>query len=280
MTDDPFDKAVDKSISKLVDGLSTFFGKICMPAATEIGLLLKDKFTYYRIRNLVNIIEKIERLISSDDIANQTSLSPKFLKEIIEESSWEGDDVVQSLWAGLIAGEIKGRFSGDDAIIYTSVLKSMSAYEARILKLVYGDERIADLVQQHEGGHDEFVSIHPIVIPVVDILRISPTPLNYIVQNRSHEDIIANENEHYLAFGFIKPQFQSLIRKGLIDDWSLDDKSIRIEPTSSGLDLYMRCSGIKLYPLNAYIVARKHWRDMKSNTSLKGAADDSGHGDK
>lgn len=260
MVDDPIDKAVDKSVSKLVDGVSAFFGRICNPAADELGLLLRDKVRYYRIKNLANVIEKTKKHFSSDDFIEQKSLSPKLIKEIIEESSWEEDDVLQSLWAGLIAGEIKEGNGGDDAVIYTSVLKSMSAYEARLIRLIYGDERVADLVQTREGGVNEYFSTNPIEIPIVDILRISPKPLDYVVQNRNHEDLLENEEEHHLAFGFVKPQLQSLTRKGLIDDWIMQGNSIIIDPSSMGLDLYMRSTGIKLYPLGAYIAARKHWR--------------------
>lgn len=192
MPDNQIDKAVDRSISKIVDGVSAFFGKICMPAADELGLLLKDTLRYYRVKNLEKIVEKTKKHISTKDIGNHQHLSPKLLKEIIEDSSWEDDDVIQELWAGLIAGEIKNE-SGDDAIIYTSILKSMSAYEARILKLIYGDERVADLVYAREGGTREYVSINPILIPIVEILKISPRPLDYVVKNRSHEDIINNE---------------------------------------------------------------------------------------
>lgn len=261
------DKAVDKTISKLVDGVSAFFGKICMPAADELGLLLRDKVKYYRIMNLAAITEKTKKLLSNTDFESEVVLSPKFIKEVIEGSSWEEDDVIQDLWSGLIAGEIKDGGCGDEAIIYTSTLKSMSAYEARLLKLIYSDDRIANLVHVRDGGVSEYMSTTPLRIPIFDVLAVSPRPLNYVVQNRSHEDILANEEEHHLAFGFVKPQLHSLTRKGLIDDWIMDDNSIIIEPSSMGLDLYMRSTGLKIYPLDAYIVIRKHWLDEKSKSN-------------
>ena len=48
----PVAKAVEKATDKTVDGLGSFFGAICMPAAEEFGLLLKDKVAAYRQRNL------------------------------------------------------------------------------------------------------------------------------------------------------------------------------------------------------------------------------------
>lgn len=267
MSKDISDKVVDKSITKLVDGVSAFFGKICMPAADELGLLLRDKTKYYRLKNLVAITEKTKKLLSDTDLKTEVVLSPKFLKEVIEESSWEEDDAIQDIWAGLIAGEIKDGGRGDDAIIYTSTLKNMSAYEARLLKLIYGDDRVSTLVHVREGGASEYMSTTPLIIPIVNMLAVSPRPLNYIVKNRTHEDILSNTEDHHLAFGFIKPQLHSLTRKGLIDDWIMSENSIRIDPSSMGLDLYMRSTGLKLYPLDAYIVVRKHWLDEKKSNN-------------
>jgi hypothetical protein len=256
--DDPIDKVVEKTASELVEGVSSFFGKICMPAADELGQIIKDNIKFYRLKNLYRISVKTKKLLGSKENF-ESSISPKLLKEIIDESSWESDDTIQNYWAGLLAGEIKTNSNGDDAIIYTSVLKDMSSYEARLVDIIYSDNCITELINAREGGKHEFVGNPPITIPIVSILKASPTPLNYIVKNRNHEDIINNEKDHGLAFGFIKPQLQSLIRKNLIDDWTNLGKKIEFNVTSSGLDLYMRCSGYKIYPLDAYIATRKYW---------------------
>jgi hypothetical protein len=223
--------------------------------------------------NLVAIQEKIQkRLGKLPDNAGNTS--PKLLKVLIEDASWEEDDSVQNLWAGLVAGEIASGNGSDDSVIYTEHLKGMSAYEARLLELVYSDDRIADLIFNRGNSGTEFISINHIDISIIDILNSSPRPLDYIVQNHSHEIIISDTKHHMLAFGYVKPQLHSLVRRGLISSWEVttyfnDEKYIRFEPSSLGLDLYMRCTGYKVYPLEAYVLTRKHWRDelgYKSNT--------------
>src|SRR5882724_6327512 len=47
----PLAKAVEKAAERSVDGVSSFFGAICMPAAEEFGLLLLDK----RFNNSVDV---------------------------------------------------------------------------------------------------------------------------------------------------------------------------------------------------------------------------------
>ena len=59
----PLAKAVEKITEKSVDGLGAFFGAICMPAAEEFGLLLKDKIAVFRKRNLEAIAIKSKQKI-------------------------------------------------------------------------------------------------------------------------------------------------------------------------------------------------------------------------
>lgn len=276
MTDNPIEKTADKSLGAAINGVAKFFGAICMPAAEELGELVKDQVKYYRIKNLISIQQKIQDYIGPLP-ASAGNASPKLLKVLIEDASWESDDILQSLWAGLVAGEIKSCSSGDDAMIYTEHLRGMSSYEARILKLIYSDNRIADLVYSHSNSSKEYVTINPIDIPIIDILKASPKPLDSVVKNHSHEDIINDQKHHSLAFGFVKPQLHSLVRRGLIDKWSVSPEltpndNIRFETSSLGLDLYMRCTGYKVYPLEAYVRMRKHWRDelgCKSNNPIQ-----------
>lgn len=236
-----------------------------MPAAEEIGDLVRDQIKYFRAKNLLSIQKKLQKSIG--EMSNdQGYTSPKLLKVLIEDATWEEDDVVQSLWAGLVAGEIKSGSGSDDAVIYTEHLKSMSSYEARLINLIYGDDRIADLVYDENNTNAEYISKNPIKIPVVDIFNASPKPLDYIVQGHSHEEIINDPMHHALAFGFVKPQLHSLVRRGLVYAWHVSSESrnsmrVRIEPSSIGLDFYMRCTGYKVYPLEAYVLTRKHWRD-------------------
>ncbi|MGM0914283.1 MAG: hypothetical protein ACQEXC_09680 [Pseudomonadota bacterium] len=272
MTDSPSDKAVDKSLGTAINGVAKFFGSICMPAAEELGELVRDQVKFYRAKNLISIQEKIKERIGETP-RGKGNTSPKLLKVLIEDASWEEDDVAQSLWAGLVAGEVASGNSADDSVIYTEHLKSMSSYEARLINLIYGDDRIADLVYNKSNSNGEYLTNNPIDIPVIDILGSSPKPLDYIVKNYSHEDVINDTKGHMLAFGYVKPQLHSLVRRGLINSWShspdIDKENfIRIEPSSIGLDLYMRCTGYSVYPLEAYVLTRKYWRDdlgYKSN---------------
>jgi hypothetical protein len=66
-----------------VEGVGAFLGKICLPAAEEFGLLLRDKIAYYRTVNLAKVIEKTKKKMGELGGEPSGTMSPKVLKEIV-----------------------------------------------------------------------------------------------------------------------------------------------------------------------------------------------------
>lgn len=79
----PVSKAIEKAADKTVDGLGSFFGAICMPAAEEFGLLLRDKVADYRHKNLVNISNKAQEKIEHQKIKLSGQANPVLIKEVL-----------------------------------------------------------------------------------------------------------------------------------------------------------------------------------------------------
>ena len=61
----PFAKAAEKIVEKSVDGIGLFFGAICMPAAEEFGLLLRDKVAVFRRKNIEAIADKSKKKMAA-----------------------------------------------------------------------------------------------------------------------------------------------------------------------------------------------------------------------
>jgi hypothetical protein len=51
----PYGDSVKVVTQAAVDGAAAYLGKICLPAAEEFGLLLKDKVSRWRAANAVSI---------------------------------------------------------------------------------------------------------------------------------------------------------------------------------------------------------------------------------
>ncbi|MBC3966853.1 hypothetical protein, partial [Pseudomonas simiae] len=78
----PLAKAVEKITDKSLDGIGAFFSAICMPAAAEFGLLLKDKVASFRKENLEAIANKAEEKIQHQKLEPTGDANPLLLRQI------------------------------------------------------------------------------------------------------------------------------------------------------------------------------------------------------
>lgn len=121
--------------SVLAKGVVDFLGRICNPAADEIGLLLKDKVAAYRSKNFTSILKKAEEKISEKSEGGEPEIHPRMLYAIFEHGAWADSDVLQEMWAGLLASSCFNGVS-DKNIIYVDIMSKMSASEARLFEYV------------------------------------------------------------------------------------------------------------------------------------------------
>ncbi|NQU66918.1 MAG: hypothetical protein HQ510_03145 [Candidatus Marinimicrobia bacterium] len=96
----PYEEAITVLAKGSIDGAGAFLKAICLPAADEFGLLVKDRVIYWRAQNAIKIAMKAKRLLKDIDISNQ-SAPPRIVMEIIEKGSWNSEDYIQNCWAGL-----------------------------------------------------------------------------------------------------------------------------------------------------------------------------------
>lgn len=124
----PLAKAVEKVTEKSVDGVGAFFGAICMPAAEEFGLLLRDKVAAFRKKNLESIANKSREKIEHQKLEPTGDANPLLLRQIIEDASWTEDSSIQSMWAGLLAVASSKSAVADDSLVYTDILKRLTPF--------------------------------------------------------------------------------------------------------------------------------------------------------
>jgi hypothetical protein len=97
----PVGKAVEKVTAGAVDGAGAFLSRICLPAAEEFGLLLRDRVHNWRTQNLLAITQKAEQNLQSS--GDGVHASPRLVNRFLEEGSWVEDSEVQEMWAGLLS---------------------------------------------------------------------------------------------------------------------------------------------------------------------------------
>ena len=116
-----------------VDGASAFLSRICLPAAEEFGLLLKDKVSSWRAKNAVQIANKAQALLEEQVQGLVVSAHPRIIYSALENGSWAEDDFMQNLWAGLLASSCTPNGKDESNIILINLLSQLTCNQARII---------------------------------------------------------------------------------------------------------------------------------------------------
>ena len=99
----PVADAVSTVTTATTAGIGAFLSRICLPAAEEYGLLLRDKVGAWRARNAVAIAIKAETKLQRLPNPDGRHAHPRLVGVVIEQGSWIDDDFLQEMWAGLLA---------------------------------------------------------------------------------------------------------------------------------------------------------------------------------
>ena len=197
-----------------VEGASAFLGRICLPAAEEFGLLLKDKVSGWRGNNAVKIAHK-GKLILEEHNRIEVSSHPKIVYSTIENGSWAEDDLLQDLWAGLLASSCTESGKDDSNHILVNLLAQMVTSQVKVL--TYACTNCKVYVESAGLIYSEELSVtHDQVAQIAEIDDI-------------HQ--LDRELDHLRTLGLIDGGFD------------LTSQSADITPTALCLHLYVRSKG-------------------------------------
>lgn len=116
-----------------IDGASAFLGRICLPAAEEFGLLLQDKVRNWRQNNSVKMIHDAEIKFNKFNGNIEKHAHPRLVSKIIEQGSWVDEDMVQAMWAGLLASSCTEDGKDESNLIFTSILGQITSLQGRVV---------------------------------------------------------------------------------------------------------------------------------------------------
>jgi hypothetical protein len=128
----PYGEAVRVVAQGAVDGAGAFLGRICLPAAEEFGLLLRDRVAAWRGNHAVAIAQEAERMLG--DEAGRLQAHPRMVMRIIEDGSWADDVTVQQMWAGLLASSCCEDGRDESNLLFINLLGQLTSSQVRILR--------------------------------------------------------------------------------------------------------------------------------------------------
>jgi len=220
----PYGESIKILAKGVVDGATAFLSRICLPAAEEYGLLLKDKVHIWRTVNAVKTLKKAEKKLKKYTKLEKYSAQSRLVSSILEQSSWINDDKLQNMWAGLLASSCSKDGKDDSNLIFINILSQITSLQALILN--YACTAQDKLINDVGAVSSEMVTLRK-----DDLFEI--TGLNDFFR-------LDRELDHLRTLGLIQGGFGTI--GGIIKD--LAD----ITPSDLALQLYVRCQGFSGSP--------------------------------
>lgn len=216
----PISYPIKRITDATIDGVSSFLGKICMPAAEEAGLLLKDQIHAWRAKNIIRIVEKSKGLLAFDPNTFELKASPRVIWKILENGSWTEDENLQNMWAGLLASSCTNEGKDESNLIYIDLLSRITPSEALILNYI-GEKCSKDQ----------------------DVLY-------YDITFQANQELV-KRIPYLVDFNHLTRELNHLESLGLIKHLNAFESEGRMpyaimDTTKVTLDLYVRCNGSSL----------------------------------
>jgi hypothetical protein len=213
-----------------------FLSRIAPKATLEIGKLLHEELSNYRLEHAIEIANKAERFLETKPDGDKMRAPGEDVLRIIESGSWVEDPYVLQLWGGLMASSCSAEQWDEAALSYIELMSQLNFVHVRMLagactkssKVITGPDRI---------------SSRPLAYSRSELIRITG----------SHDLIrIERDLQHLAELGLIEPTEKSTLFSQISE--------AKITPTSLGLELYAR--------LNGQRVAKKFYGLVQHNTPV------------
>ncbi len=128
----PVADSINVITEETVKGASSFLSRICMPAAEEFGLLLRDKVSNWRLNNQIRMLQKSEKKYNKFS-KQSVHAHPRLVFGILNHSSWTDCDNVHEMWAGLLASSCTSEGRDESNLIFVNILSQLTSLQARIV---------------------------------------------------------------------------------------------------------------------------------------------------
>lgn len=224
----PLGEAIDKTVSAVIESAS-----VCKPAMVEFGFMLSDKVRCWRLNNISKMLMKAKGKMKFADGKLELKANPKVAIAVMEGSSYEEDDTIQDMWAGLFVSSCTEDGKDDSNMVFVDLLKRLNSIEARILQYACNNAIINVFQNGLILGAKYFVSFK-------DITAIAETDDMYVIDNCL---------DHLAQIGLLtESDFEG------VPGFLVTDKTLQagITPSALGLSLYYKATGSKLSLLDFY----------------------------
>ena len=231
---EPVADSVNSITKATVDDFIPLLNRIWHPATVEeIRLLLKDKVSAWRAKNVVEILikaqESLETAVELSELVpslhgqdKRLALHPhpRIIYSIIENGSWVEDDFMQSCWASLL-GNRSFLSGGEETLVLINMLSQITARQVELISCIC---KSAEVIISPTG-----LLAHKNLVMDTDDLKVF-----FGIENSNN--LVDDSNLDRLDRELDYLRYMGLITGGL----SLLDTKACVAPTRIGSDLYYK----------------------------------------
>ncbi len=225
----PYGETIKIAVEKTLDGAGAFLGRICLPAAEEYGLLLRDKVRTWRARNVTAIVTEAENLHIEHGINDNVHAHPRLVHKIMDEGSWSDEPDIQKMWAGLLSSSCTASGKDLDNLTFANLLAQLSPAQARLLNMLC--ER-ATKVKTSTG-----------------LLMCA----NSVIPHQELHDVTQIDDQEILDLEIDRLRDLGLL--GALSGLGVDGPYAQLRPTPIALKLHLRAKGVRTRAVDYYQAA-------------------------
>jgi hypothetical protein len=227
----PIAEAVNVTVAKSFEGIEGFLKIVCVPALEEVGFLLRDKVSHWRLNNVLKILKKAQDKLEFENGQLQIKAHPRVALSIIENGSLNDNDDIQNLWAGLFVSSCTKDGQDDENLIFVDLLKQLTIIEAKILNYA--------CIQARKVHHKNGLF----------------TATGLIITSEELSEITGIYDIHRLDRELDHLKSLNLIGTSLSGGFKYDKDQLiaNIPPTALALNLYLKSQGYNGEPQNYWI---------------------------
>lgn len=128
----PVGDAIKIGTEATFKGAGEFLSRICLPAAEEFGLLLRDRVSNWRATQAAQIADRAEAKVAKFT-RGPVHAPPRLVFAALDTGSWSDDDVIHDAWAGILASSCTEDGKDDSNVVFASLLSQLTGVQLRIL---------------------------------------------------------------------------------------------------------------------------------------------------
>ncbi len=228
---EPIGEAGLEVVKASIKGVSSFLEVVFKPGLEELGFLVKDQVRLWRLKNILQTLEKAQGKLEFDGKDINLTANARVGLSIMEECSNVDNEELQDLWAGLFASSCTPDGRDDSNMNFVDILRRMSSVEARIMD--YACSNCKKI-------------LFPNKLILADNLNVS---LDVLVQVTGTDDIyrLDSELDHMRSIELLAPGDTFHAGGGFI---ASDEKmDANITPTALALSLFYRTHSTGIAPI-------------------------------